>query len=96
MVLPRPRGHREYLGELPHNGRHLGVLLPIILVEKQPMTKQEQVLHDMLNDIRLWAYRGKQADAGANERRKILRHIEKLAKSALVVSPASQRGKVKV
>ena len=60
------------------------------------MTKQEQVLHDMLNDIRLWAYRGKQADAGANERRKILRHIEKLATSALVVSPASQRGKVKV
>jgi hypothetical protein len=60
------------------------------------MNKQERVLHDMLNDIRLWAYRGKQADAGAVERRKILRHIEKLAKSALDVSPASQRGKVNV
>lgn len=45
-----------------------------ILAEKQYQT---------LQDIRLWAYRGKQADAGADERRKILRHIEKLAKSVL-------------
>ena len=37
--------------------------------------------YQILQDIRLWAYRGKQADAGAGERRKILRHIEKLAKS---------------
>jgi hypothetical protein len=39
--------------------------------------------YQILQDIRLWAYRGKQADAGSDERRKILRHIEKLAKSIL-------------
>lgn len=53
-----------------------------VLTVKQTKTladKQTQILRD----IRLWAYRGKQADAGADERRKILRHIEKLAKSVL-------------
>ena len=44
-----------------------------------PLARQTETLRD----IRLWAYRGKQADAGADERRKILRIIEKLAKSVL-------------
>ena len=46
---------------------------------KTPLARQTETLQD----IRLWAYRGKQADAGADERRKILRIIEKLAKSVL-------------
>ena len=53
-----------------------------VLTVKQTKTladKQTQILRD----VRLWAYRGKQADAGADERKKILRHIEKLAKSVL-------------
>ena len=45
-----------------------------ILAEKQ--TK-------ILADIRFEAHIGKQADADAKERRKILRHIEKLATSGL-------------
>ena len=45
-----------------------------ILAEKQ--TK-------ILADIRFEAHIGKQADADSKERRKILRHIEKLATSGL-------------